>query len=196
MPDVRGSGLRLPWFIYDLYNHQLIVSPNTIPGDITDKKGLVLAETPIPGLDFDPVNPSGAGNRKISLNIPIINRLTVIGNVLLIKQFDRLRHKGGSFIFNKTYDKFTPRPKVLYSWGTGSVPLEFFVDDVTFVHKGDGWINSFGNPQFTVVNIQLTLDQQSDLYKAEEIWRELAGYAGQAQSVFNTVREFKGERSL
>lgn len=181
---------RVPWFIYDLYNHQLITSP-TVPGDIADSKQVIFAETPIPGLMYQPVNQGGAGNRKLSLSIPLIKRNGSIGNVLMVKQFERLRCKGGG-IFRKT-QKFTPNPKVLYSWGTGSVPLEWFVSKCDFVHKGDGWVNQIGNPQMTTVQLELILDETSVLYQVEEIWRELASYIGMVYGVVDIVRANLGE---
>ena len=80
----------LYWFIYDLGNNQLITSL-FVPGDISDTKDIVYAETPIPGLNYQPIQSAGMGNRKVSFELPLIRRNGIVGNVHLLKQFERLR---------------------------------------------------------------------------------------------------------
>jgi len=85
------SPINLPWYMFDLQNKQLITTAS-IPGDIADSKQIVLSETPIPGLGFNPINSGGMGNRKVSFTIPLVKRNNSVGNILLLKQFDNLRY--------------------------------------------------------------------------------------------------------
>ena len=180
----------LPWFMYDFYNFQLITSP-TVPGDIKDSKDIFLTETPIPGLNYSPVQPSGNGNRKISFTLPLIKRNNTVGNSLLLQQFHALRNQGRGLldIFSQ---QFAPNPKVLYYWGTGSLPLEYFVSKCEFTNK-KSWINQVGQPQYSEVSIELILDENTFLYKAEELYRKVSMYTATAlESINNTANPIKG----
>src|SRR5271157_6554752 len=102
---------KIPWFMFDLDNYQLITSPQFIPSDIKDTKEIVLAEIPIPGLNYRPVTYGGGGNRKLSFTLPLIKRNGNIGNLYVLKQLDQLRNQATGFtkIFS---GQFTPNPKV------------------------------------------------------------------------------------
>ena len=182
MPTQPRIGTLVPWFMFDLPNYQLITS-RTIPGDISDSKQIILTETPIPGLNYQPVFPVGGGNRKISFTLPIIHRDNVLGNVLLLKQFDRLRNQSiGAFGIKR--QKFSPMPKVLYYWGVGSLPLVYFVSKCEMRHK-QGWANQVGTPQYTEIDVELILDEEHPLYKAEEMYRQASAILGEAQGIFD-----------
>lgn len=159
----------VPWFMLDLYNRQLITS-KILPGDIRDTKQVVLTEVPIPGLNFQPVMPGGNGNRKLSFTLPLIKRSVLTGNVLLLKQFDQLRNQAVGFRKVSTA-QFTPNPKVLYYWGTGSVPLVYWVARCDATHHR-GWVNSLGQPQYSELEIELILDEADPIYKVEELFRK------------------------
>ena len=168
--------MNLPWFIYDLSNKQLITS-NTIPqGEISDSKDVVLTETPILGNNFAPISAGANGNRKISLQIPIVNR-GVSGNILLIKQFELLRNKSRGFLGLKRKSQWANNPKVLYYWGVGSVPLEYYVSKCQIQHTAN-MVNEFGIPQHSVVALELVLDETSLLYKIEEVYQDIASVMG------------------
>ena len=175
----------VPWFLFDIDNKQLIISP-TIPGDITDTKDIVLAETPIPGQNYEAIMYGGGGNRKISFTLPIIKRNNSIGNVLLLKQFDNLRNRatGLTGVFS---NQFTPNPKVLYYWGIGSVPMVYKVKKCDFAHQG-GWTNQIGNPKYTMVNMELWLDETNILYKAEEVYRKLSSLTATVANAYDVVQ--------
>lgn len=180
----------LPWFMYDLYNHQLITSP-TIPGDIKDSKDIFLTEVPIPGLNYSPVQPSGNGNRKISFTLPLIKRNNTIGNSLILQQFQALRNQAVGLL-NIYSNQFNPNPKVLYYWGTGSVPMEYWVSKCELTNK-QSWINQMGQPQFSEVNIELILDENNFLYKAEEMYRKVSMYiASSVSAIDNIANPVKG----
>lgn len=189
VPNLPNFGFYLQWFMFDLNNYQLITS-TLPPSDIADRKSIVLTETPIPGLNYSPLQPSNNGNRKISFTLPLIKRNNTIGNVGFIKQFDRLRnHTTGMFGINS--QQFTPNPKVLYNWGVGSVPLEYYVSKCDFTHK-QGWISPAGNPMYSEVEIELTLDEESVLYRAEEMWRLTASLIGEVESAIDSGIQVAG----
>jgi len=190
--QVPNYAFKLPWFIYDIGNRQLITSP-TVPGDISDSKQPVISEVPIPGLNYQPVQNPGNGNRKISFTIPIVNRNNTIGNSILIQQLSALRNQTSKL--QKNFKKqFIPNPQVLYYWGVGSVPLVYFVSKMDFTHRGN-WANQLGQPQFSDANIELILDEKNPVNKAEEMFREISLITGSAVfPVINTVDTLNGRQ--
>lgn len=181
IPKFPGN---LPWFLFDLTNFQLITS-KIIPGDIKDSKDIILVETPIPGLNYQPITPGSQGNRKLNMTIPLIKRNNTIGNILLLKQFEVLRNQGTGLIGFRP-GQFAPTPKVLYNWGVGSVPLAYWVSRVEITHK-QGWTNALGAPQYSEIDLELILDETGILYKAEEIFRKFSSIAGEALQAFDVT---------
>ena len=178
----------LPWFIYDINNYQLITSVTIPEGEIGDTKSIVITETPILGNNFSPVSNGGNGNRKISLQIPIINR-GYEGNIALIKQFDLLRNQSRGLLGLKRKNQFKNNPKVLYYWGTGSVPLEYYVTKCDITHTAN-MVNALGLPQHSIINLELTLDETSVLYKAEEMYRDVSATLGSIITANQITRGF------
>lgn len=184
----------VPWWMYDLDNHQLITT-SIIPSDIKDSKSIIIAETPIPGRNFQPINHGGNGNRKISFSIRIIKRNNTVGNVLLLKQFEMLRNQSDGF-FGILPRQFSPNPKVLYYWGTGSLPLVYYVTKCDFAHRSD-MVNEMGNPQYTDIEMELTLDETDPLYKGEEVYRKMSAIVGNILNGYNVVEKaISGEKSI
>jgi len=177
--DVGHYNFALPFMLVDISNGIVIMS-KPIPSDIADNKNIVITETPIPGLDFSPINQSGQGNRKISFTLPIIKRNNTIGNTLQLKQFENLRQKafGLASIFLRQ-GQFTPGPKVLFNWGIGSIPLIWYVSKCDFNHKAE-FVNQLGNPQWTDVSLELILDEENPLNIGEGIFRKLSSMLGTA----------------
>ena len=98
MFNIPKYNFNLPWFMYDINNNQLITT-QTVPGDMTDNKQIVLTEIPIPGLNYSPVQPSGNGNRKISFTLPLLKRNNIppLSHKKKIKDF---YEKGGNTVNN------------------------------------------------------------------------------------------------
>ena len=188
---VPNFAFRLPWFMFDLYNRQLITSP-VIPSDIKDSKQIVLAEQPVPGLGYAPISPGGGGNRKVQFTLQLIKRNNTTGNVLILKQFDMLRNQAGP-LGAPVVGQFTGNPKVLYYWGTGSVPLVWWVSRADATHK-QGWVNALGFPQYSEIEIELVLDESDPLYKAEELFRKVSAVYGEVLGGFDTLRNEFGEK--
>ena len=181
--NVQNLQFKLPWFMFDLDNKQLITTKH-IPGDISDTKQIIFAETPVPGLPYSPVSYSGMGNRKISFTLPLIGRNNTVGNVPQLKQFDNLRHEVVGFlgIFGK--GQFIRNPKVLYYWGVGSVPLVYYVSKCDFAHKGQ-MMNNLANPRWTDMSVELTLDEEHAVNKMEDAYRKIMSVVGMAQGIAN-----------
>lgn len=192
MFQIPAYNFKLPWFMYDLFNRQIITT-RTVPGDILDNKNIILTETPIPGLNYQPVQAGGNANRKISFTLPLLQKNNTIGNSLLLTQFATLRNQSGNLL-NNFKGQFTPNPKVLYFWGTMSVPLVYFVSKMDFTHKKN-WVNQQGRPQFSEIQIELILDEKNKAYKAEAMFRQVSALTGSTIYSFdNTVSAVVGGR--
>src|SRR5690242_15314062 len=106
--------------------------------------------------------------------------------MLLLAQFEQLRNNGGDPLSLGGDSQFMPGPKVLYWWGTGAAPLEWYVSKCEFVHK-QGWVNGMGRPQYSDIEMELTLDERSDLYKMEDMVRRSAAITGQITGIAGVV---------
>jgi len=171
--------------MFDLDNLQLITSPLE-PGDITDTKQIIFAEIDIPGLNYKPIQYGGGGNRELSFTLSLIQRNNTIGNVLLLKQFDQLRNQATGLSKIGIKKEYRSTPKVLFNWGIGSVPLEYYVTKCDFTHK-QYFRNNLSNPENTEVSMTLKLDERSPLYEAEEAFREFSALTGLVVNNYNII---------
>lgn len=182
-------GFNIYWYMLDIDNYNLITSPICIPGDIRDTKGIVLTETPVPGLNYQPITYGGGGNRKLSFTLPLIKRNNDIGNLQMLKVFDSLRNQAQGFT-NIFSGQFTPTPRVLYQWGTGSVPLIYWVAKCDPTNK-QGWVNRMGFPQYSEIEFELWLDETNPLYLMEEVYRMAMSKAAQVGTAMNILSSGK-----
>ncbi len=178
--------------MFDIDNKQLITTPTIPLSDIKDTKEVVLTETPIPGLNFSPISPGGGGNRKIAFTLPLIKRNNTVGNVLVLKQFDMLRNNAVGLTGIQS-TQFDTTPRVLYFWGTGSIPLVWWVKKCDATHK-QGWTNALGQPQLSEIEFELWLDETNPLYLAEEVFRKLASLAGLVIGAYDVVKSLQGDK--
>ena len=183
--SISKMPFHVPFYIFDITNFQLITS-TTIPSDIKDVKNVVYTEVPIPGMNYQPVMVGGGGNRKISFTLPLIKRNNTVGNVLMLKQFDMLRNQPLNLL-SLMSAQFSPFPKVLFNWGIGSIPMIYFVAKADATHK-QGWVNEFGMPQYSEIEMELWLDEDNLLYKAEQIFRTLAAYTGMVMGIIDQIQ--------
>ena len=183
--SISKMRFHVPFYIFDITNFQLITS-TTIPSDIKDVKNVVYTEVPIPGMNYQPVMVGGGGNRKISFTLPLIKRNNTVGNVLMLKQFDMLRNQPLNLL-SLMSAQFSPFPKVLFNWGIGSIPMIYFVAKADATHK-QGWVNEFGMPQYSEIEMELWLDEDNLLYKAEQIFRTLAAYTGMVMGIIDQIQ--------
>lgn len=189
--NTKNFSYNVPFWMYDIDNKQLITSP-FIPSDIKDMKGVSLTETDIPGLNFQPVNYGGGKNRHVSFTLPLLKKNNTAGNVLVLKQFENLRNQATG-VFGMFSGQFKPNPRVLFSYGVGSVPLVWWVPKCDFTHK-QGWVNQMGMPMYSEIEIELILDESHPLYKAEEAFRKFSSLAGMAQGIIDVYNSQHGKR--
>lgn len=190
--NTKNFKYHLPWWMFDMDNLQLITSP-WIPSDIKDTKDIVLSEVPVPGLNFQPINYGGGGNRKLQFTLPLIVKNNTVGNVMMLKQFDNLRNQAVG-LFGVFSGQFKPTPRVLFSYGTGSVPLVYWVKKCDATHK-QGWVNQLGMPMYSEIEFELWLDETHVLYKAEEVFRKVSSLIGMVEGSLNTVNAQTGKRA-
>jgi hypothetical protein len=185
--SVKLRGNKLPWYIFNLTNGILITSP-TIPTTIEDKKDVVFAESSIPGLNYTPLTPARNGNRKLSFSLPIIRRTPngILGNTSIMASFEMLRNGDNPSLmalFSGRGIEATPNPKVIYSWGTHTiVPLEYFVRKCDFSHNTT-FTTKLGYTEFSILNMELELDEDSMLYRADKIARIVTARKGMVDSL-------------
>lgn len=183
----------IPFYMYILNSNLLITSP-FIPTEINDSKNIIFAETNIPGLNYSPIHSGGFGNRKVSFQIDLIKRNNFTGNALQLKLYEVLRNPVSTLqeVFSQD-TQFVQNPKVLFSYGVGSVPLVWYVTKCDFVHSGQ-YTNAVGFPQFSKINIELTLDETNDLNKIEKVFRQFASIIGSAEAVKDIIVDQTGGR--
>jgi hypothetical protein len=176
------GGKRLPWFMIDIDNNQLITSP-TIPTSIRDSKPIVFAEQQVPGLNYTPMNPNRNGNGTLSFELPIIDRRGTLGNSNLLSQFELLRNQVISFrnLLSRG-SQFAKNPEVIYYWGTHRPPLNYIVTQCDMEHRSD-LTNPIGASQFTMVQMTLQLNENSKLYRAWQVSRRLSAIAGNVTGI-------------
>jgi hypothetical protein len=183
--SVPAYSFKLPWFMIDIDNFSLIMSI-PIPGDTNITRKPKLAETPVPGLSYEPVTPGGFGNKHVSFVIPAVKKNNTVGNTLLVKQFENLHEQVSSVLDLFGDDQFVRGPKVLYSWGTGSIPLVYWVAKCDLVNRGDMY-NQLSSPTWTDVDIGLIRDDEEPIYLAEEAFRKISAIAGTVINTFDVV---------
>ncbi|TGL39627.1 hypothetical protein EHQ53_13985 [Leptospira langatensis] len=181
IPKMRKNAL--PWYLLDDTNGILITSA-TIPVSISDSKEIVWAATDIPGLNYTPLYPNRNGNSTISFQIPIINRKGQLGNSNLMQSFETLRNNDTPSLTNlfARGAQFTPNPSVIYQWGTHRGPQRFKITKLDFEHNAI-LTNKTGKSQYTLIDIEMVLDEQSSLYRSDRILRKVQGIMGVADSV-------------
>lgn len=187
----------LPWYILDESSGQLITSP-TIPVSISDTKEILFAESAVPGLNYTPLYPNRNGNTTLSFSLPIINRLSNFGNLALMQQFEKLRNQdtpplsaGASALVRG--DQFRSNPTVIYSWGTHRPPLRFYVTKCDFEHTSS-MTNRAGISQYTIVSMELKLDENNALYRMYVLGRLGGSLAGMGQGISEDKKSLKGSR--
>lgn len=181
------------WWIWDDTNNIFITS-RTIPLKVTDTKEVLFADISVPGLNYTPLQPNRNGASKISFQLPIVNRLTAAGNSLQLSQFENLRNQDTPSILRllQPTSQFRANPSVIYNWGTHRTPLRYWVTRCNF--ENDTRLTSrIGLAAFTMVDMELTLDENSDLYKAYVIARKVGSIAGFVQGTQQTFAK-KGNR--
>lgn len=175
---MRIIGYKLPWYMIVDSTGTMITSP-TIPVKINDTKAIIFAESQVPGLNYTPLYPARFGNRKIAFSLPIINRLARYGNQTTLDQIELLRNSDNPSILSlfQRPARFKANPTVIYGWGTHTTPLRWVVRKADMEHNSS-LTNANGFSQYTIVNLELEVDEDSTLYRAYRIKKLVSSIAG------------------
>lgn len=184
------GGFRVPFFLVDIGNYEAIVLPN-IPLTVTSDKEIKRAVVEIPGMAFESRQFSSFGAQKISFTILLANRNPIWGNVPILKQFEKLR-KPISGITSLVLAPNNANPQVLFWYGTGNMlPLIYYVDKVGFSSIA---FNKLGYPTATNISMDLTLDEDTILYKSEKLASMALSIGGMGLAVLNLIDSFKKKK--
>ncbi len=193
LKKVKLRGAKLPWYIYNETNFILITSP-TIPTTVEDKKNIIFAESTVMGLNYTPITPARNGNRTVSFSLPIIKRTpnSAFGNTGIMAAFEMLRNNDNPSLMSLFgANQFNPNPKVIYHWGTHTLlPQEYFVKRCDFSHD-TRFVTKTGHTEYSIVNMELELDENSLLYEAERVVRVINARKGLVDSV-SQILSMKG----
>jgi hypothetical protein len=180
--------MTIPWYIL-AENGVLITSP-TIPLSVTSSKDIIYAENAVPGLNYTPLYPNRQGNMKIAFSLPIINRKGILGNANMLASFEMLRNSDtpslAELLKKKSEVAFRSPPQVIYSWGTHLPPLTYWVKKADFEHD-TRLVNAAGFSKYTVVNMELELDETSLLYQNYKLVRRVQSLIGLGETVANAL---------
>ena len=180
--------MRLPWYMITT-NGMLITSP-TIPLSISSTKEIIYAESAVPGINYTPLYPNRQGNSKLSFTLPIINRRGALGNANLMAQFEMLRNSYTPTLmelFKKNVDvSFRSLPQVIYQWGTHLPPLRYWVKQCNFEITTTMTTNA-GFSKYTMVNMELELDETDKLYQMYKNVRQIQAIVGGVQSLVSNA---------
>lgn len=182
---------RIPWFMVDLNNYTVITLPN-VPLSVSSSKPITWSKVSVPGREFQPMQFSNMGAQQISFEIKLANRNWMWGNVPILKLFENLRTPAESLLTMLFDNVSNANPQVLFWYGTGNlIPLVYYVEQCDFTHNA---FTQMGYPAVTDISMSLTLDEDSVLYKAEKMARFIMMYVGMAESIYNVINSFKGEK--
>lgn len=177
---------QIPWYLI-IPDFAILITSPTIPVSISDKKKIIYADTPIPGRNTNIKYGIRGEGRIISFTLPIINRISSLGNANYLAPFEILRNADNPellSLFQGDIKLFKEYPKVYYSWGTNSIPMEYFVISCDFDHNST-LTNKLGMSQYTDVSLTLELNEDSSLYRAEKILRVVKARAGMVENAIN-----------
>lgn len=180
--------MKIPWYM--ITENGLFITSPTIPLSISSSKEIMYAESAVPGINYTPLYPNRQGNNKVSFTLPIINRRGVLGNANIMAQFEMLRNSDTpslAELFKKNTDvSFRSVPKVIYQWGMHLPPLQYFVRKCDFEHTTT-LLTDFGFSKYTMVSIELELDETSKLYQMYRLARQVQAIVGVAETALNTL---------
>lgn len=177
---------QIPWYII-IPDFAILITSPTIPTTVSDRKKIIYADTPIPGRNTGIKYGVRGEGRTISFTLPIINRISSLGNANYLAPFEILRNADNPELLSLVQGKvklFTEYPRVYYSWGTNSIPLEYYVISCDFEHNST-LSNNLGMSQYTNVSMVLELNEDSTLYRTERIMRVVKARAGMVENAIN-----------
>lgn len=172
------------------------------PTEVTTEKDINYFEAPNVGGSHHKMYFTGFSNKKASFTLDCIDMENPFGVLDQIAYFECLREPdagllgiAGSFFGNENY----PPPQVLFNFGTGAiVPLVWDVGniDITASLFYAGKIRGvMGIPKRAIVSCEFILDENSILFKANQIAKKMLQITGSALSMTKeVVHQTKGKR--
>jgi len=183
----RGHGViinlatYLPW-VFD-YN----------PTEIDTVKKINYFVAPNIGGSFHEKFFTGFDNKEVKLSFQSIDMENPLGVQSTIAYFEELREPApgllgiaGSFFGNENY----PPPQVLFGFGVSLIPLVWDPIDVQIkeTHFHDGKVRGvIGVPKRCEITLTLSLDENSILYKSNQIAKKALAVAGSITSIQKEV---------
>lgn len=143
---------------------------------------------------------TGFDNRVVSFTLVCIDKENPLGVMPEIAYFEQLSEPdpgilgiSGSFFGNENY----PPPKVLFQFGVSMVPLVWYVDDAPIKRSmfyDDPTRGVIGIPKRMDVTLTLSLDENSILFKSNQIAKRASAIAAAVQSGVIEGRAKQGKR--
>jgi hypothetical protein len=165
------------------------------PAEISTQKKINYFEAPNIGGSSHKKYFTGFGNKQINVTLTCINKESPLGVSPEIAFFETLREPDIGlkeiFSFSSGNENYPP-PQVLWTFGTGSlVPLVYYVDDVNIKTSMlmDGIITGvIGIPRRADITIQLSLDEDNVLNKANRMAQKASAIVASVESVIRDVK--------
>jgi hypothetical protein len=164
------------------------------PEEITTEREINYFEVPNIGGSHHELIFVGFSNEKVSFTLEMIDMEDPAGVMKEIAYFKQLREPdagllgiAGSFFGNEHY----PPPQILFNFGTGYlVPQIWNVLNVSIrtTHHHAGYVRGvIGVPKRAIIEIELSLDEDSVLYKSEQIFKKVMSVNASAMSIIKDV---------
>jgi hypothetical protein len=176
------------------------------PGEIESDKKINYATAPNIGGAYKKKYFSGFDAKEISFTITCVNKIDPTGVMAEISFFEQLREPDPGILggWGLTYGNVNfPPPQVLFQFGVSYIPLVWDVTDVKISegHFHSGMVRGIiGVPKMCQIKISLSLVEDDDFNKANQIAKKAAMYAASAKSILaeaihrskNTRKEASG----
>lgn len=158
------------------------------PTEVETKKEIEYVEVPNIGGSHKEMYFIGFGNKKVNFSLVCIDMENPVGVTPEVAYFDSLREPdAGIFGIAAISSENYPPPQVLFGFGTGDlVPLIWNVSEVQMVTSmfySGTYRGVLGIPKRLDIDIELTLDEESILYKSNQISKKALQIGGSALSI-------------
>lgn len=201
---------RVPWFIFainsdfkrelaNLGNRQFsaifraidtqptFFSSRIVPEAITSNKPINYSDKAVAGGRTSIPQFGNFGATTLSFSLRYASMNDTLGVTRTQKFFESLRNPEtgifSSFAQPFSADEpFRPNPKVLYYYGTNSVPMVYFVTKCNFTLSS---YNTKGFAQVIDVSLELVLDESGALFEAERLFRSTINAASLIGAIGN-----------
>lgn len=176
---------KIPWFI-NIYGTAFTLASRNVPDSISSQKAINRVDQQIPGGGTSISKFGNITAEKINFSVKLASFNNELGVSDQVRFFDMLRTP-----YSNAYGEqrpFVSNPKVVYWYGNGKLPMLYYVGKCDYTLSK--W-NIYGQPQVMSVSLELILDEDSDVYKAETIIRQILATSVSAESFTSTFTPTK-----